>query len=224
MEPTKEIRRRSLRGVFHSTAPTPLDAQVARVCVLFEDLRVEIQGLSQRTDTDLDPAGHRQNYFLRRSLASLNEFGDALERLDRNPAFAAVKAGFDADHGKLWAEALDHLRAHIGKKGHKRILTAIRDDVGGHFGEQAAINAIKALREGEGELEYFVAETGLGGCKLHFAKYLALAAVEHHAHGEDFERWFPKIYEAIHAAYQHAVRAVELVVVYYLWDEFGKRT
>jgi hypothetical protein len=49
---------------------------------------------------------------------------------------------------------------------------------------------------------------------------MALGALAHHAGGGGFEEWFPKIHAEILEAYQHSVRCVDLIVVYYLWDLF----
>jgi hypothetical protein len=159
-----ETREHDLREVFHIDSPTKLDAQIARVSVLFEDLRIEIMEMSRTTEPKFDPAGHRVNYFLRRSLATLNEFGDALTALDRNDRFKAVKDRFDEDGKRTWSDALDHLETLVGKKGKKRIITAIRDDIGGHFGEEAASKSLQYAQQrgaGKGSLEIFTKEDGL---------------------------------------------------------------
>src|ERR1035441_4631106 len=180
MNQWKETREHNFREVFHTDSPTKLDAQIARVSVLFEDLRIETIEMSKTTAPEFDPAGHRVNYFLRRSLATLNEFGDALTTLDRSDEFAAIKGRFNPDDKQIWSDALDHLETLVGKKGKKRIITAIRDDIGGHFGEEAASKSLQyAQREGAGKgtLEVFEKESGLGGCILHFAKHIALGAL-----------------------------------------------
>jgi hypothetical protein len=42
---------------------------------------------------------------------------------------------------------MDHFEKYAGKKGQKRLITAIRDDFGGHFGKNAAENALKICSE-----------------------------------------------------------------------------
>ena len=144
-----ETREYDLKEVFHIDSPTRLDAQIARVSVLFEDLRIEIKEIEMlgTTEAKSDPAGHRANYFFRRSLATLNEFGDALTALDRNDDFKAVKDRFDKDARGTWSGALDHLGTLVGKKGKKQIITAIRDDIGGHFGEEAAFKSFQYAQQ-----------------------------------------------------------------------------
>jgi hypothetical protein len=64
--------------------------------VLFEDLRVEIAGISAGDLDAMDECGKelRRFYFLRRSIATLHEFGIALQELDQLPSFQPLKEKF----------------------------------------------------------------------------------------------------------------------------------
>ena len=78
--------------VFKGGKTRQFDAKLARACVLFEDLRIEIRGLAERSlpaldildpekDNWLTPAltgQYRQFYFIRRSLATLRDFEEAI--------------------------------------------------------------------------------------------------------------------------------------------------
>jgi hypothetical protein len=72
-----------LRRVFWE-GDRELAIRVVRVCVLFEDLRVEWAGSRANEDLPLDELSkqYRRFYFLRRSLVTLDEFCGALNRLN----------------------------------------------------------------------------------------------------------------------------------------------
>jgi hypothetical protein len=93
------IRTALMRKVFSDhESRHQFDANLARVCVLFEDLRIEIRGITERSLPALDildPEGeswlnpgstgrYRTFYFLRRSILTLNEFADAIGRIVRD--------------------------------------------------------------------------------------------------------------------------------------------
>src|SRR6185295_17600985 len=62
---------------------TQISARIARVCVLYEDLRIEVLAMAEKRISRLDQNGDRfrRLYFLRRSIASLFEFAEALRLL-----------------------------------------------------------------------------------------------------------------------------------------------
>jgi hypothetical protein len=90
------IRTAPLQRVFDPhKKPRLFDAKLVRACVLFEDLRVEIRGARERSlpaldildpeeENRLSPAGtgqYRRFYFIRRSLATLRDFGEVAAAL-----------------------------------------------------------------------------------------------------------------------------------------------
>ena len=67
--------KKPLKQIF-TDDDSELAARVARVCVLFEDLRVEYSGAHEDDALPLDKLGieYRRFYFLRRSLVTLDGF------------------------------------------------------------------------------------------------------------------------------------------------------
>ena len=97
------MRSSSLRQVFRSDLSRDFDAHLAQLCVLYEDLRIEVSALTAkrlpRLDV-LDPSGdhsdepgnigrYRKLYFLRRSIATIREFAECLGGLRNCPAFGS---------------------------------------------------------------------------------------------------------------------------------------
>ena len=68
-------------------AGSEYDAKVARVAVLYEDLRLENLAASEPSIPKLDASGAdlRQFYFIRRSVATVREFAEALSMLEEDP-------------------------------------------------------------------------------------------------------------------------------------------
>ena len=109
--------------------PVALHANVAQIAVLYEDLRIELKGF-EKEFPDLQAIGenYRRNYFVRRSIATLLEFSDALTMLDQSPDWRPVKEGFTPEMTATWVKAMKYF-----KENH-RYLKKIRNDFGGHFG------------------------------------------------------------------------------------------
>lgn len=84
-----EVHERALRAVFDPTT-VEFSGILARVSVLFEDLRIEeyASRLDTLHDLDVVGSGYRKIYFLRRSIATLWEFAGAIEMLDQRPVQA----------------------------------------------------------------------------------------------------------------------------------------
>ena len=78
---------KALKQIFTDDGPE-LAARVARVCVLFEDLRAEYWEAHEDGPLPLDKLGieYRRFYFLRRSLVTLDEFAGAISRLNALPS------------------------------------------------------------------------------------------------------------------------------------------
>lgn len=109
-EPELEKYERKLREVF-DPAQAQFSAILARLSVLFEDLRIEEYGSRLDTLADLDVVkGYRKIYFLRRSIATLVEFAGAIEMLDQRPEFRAIKKRSAYDVQERWDAAANYFR------------------------------------------------------------------------------------------------------------------
>ena len=150
-----QVRLGRLRDVFRSERNDLFDAQVARLCVLYEDLRIEMTGIAERSlpaldvlDPETDHPDHperignfRQFYFMRRSIATTFEFASALRLLSENPTFAVLARTFDDYSRETWNNAIAFF-----DKERESVIRAIRNDIGGHFGQKAARSALQYLR------------------------------------------------------------------------------
>ena len=83
---------------------------------------------------------YRRYYFVRRSIGTLREFAEALRLIRDDPYLQLNVTRFDTDAKGTWDNAL------VFFEENDRRLKAIRNDIGGHFGHEAALNAIDKLR------------------------------------------------------------------------------
>ncbi len=230
------IRTALLRKVFREDdSRRQFDAKLARICVLFEDLRIEIRGISERSlpaldvldpeeDNWINPAStgkYRSFYFLRRSLVTLCEFAEALRLIvadinndaKLNPNFRVLTSeGIEAWHAAV--RFFDENEA---------VLNRIRNDIGGHFGHRAALNAVSMLGlAAYGSIASTLGDTGVANqLKLHFALEIAGTALLQHLPNRDIRQYEALVTDCIGPAYDHAMRCVYILVREYLWDRFG---
>lgn len=122
-----------------NTEPVAVHTEIARLAVLYEDLRLEIAAASEAVMPKLDVinARHRKTYFLRRAIATLREFGEAIRFLEGLPEFKKARKVFDdSEAADWWNSAVRFF------KEHSDYLQRIRNDFGGHFSRSASRYAI----------------------------------------------------------------------------------
>jgi len=104
--------------------------RLARLSVLFEDLRIEWGGLPENISLgDLDTIGsdYRRNYFLRRSLVTLIEFRDCLTEVLHTKEFRTAEPTLSDMDKELITTADQYFKAH-----NKR-MKEFRNVFGGHL-------------------------------------------------------------------------------------------
>lgn len=209
------IRMRQLSAVFEFPAESLLNAYVARLTVLYEDLRIELIAVAQPSIPILDVTDerYRRHYFLRRSIATLVEFAETLRLLNECNEFQDIRSRFNPEITKYWDKALQFFAKH------EALLKKVRNDIGGHFGEQAAIYATTHLDSaavGKIEAEY------LKTVHLHFAGEIAAAATLRHLSGSTTEHGFIRLLRIVVTSFRHATRSTHCIVFCYLWEKFGR--
>src|SRR5216117_98233 len=106
-----------------------LNTRIARLVVLYEDLQLEACGIASPELLDLDIRGleYRHLYFIRRIVATLNEFTSAVIHLNQSEEFAKVRVSLKPEELRKWKEAVTFFETN------KETFKNIRDDVGAHF-------------------------------------------------------------------------------------------
>jgi hypothetical protein len=86
-------------------------AHIAQLLVLYEDLRIELYGI---TETDLgklditDPK-YRRHHFVPRSVGTWSEFAEAIRLLEEQQEFEYIKRRFGAASIRNWGKAVRFL-------------------------------------------------------------------------------------------------------------------
>ena len=216
-----------LHRLFPSGVDKQLNARIARLCVLYEDLRIEVTGLliPQRNGVDercscaeFDAGGfmNRALYFLRRSICTSSEFAEAIRMLNAAPGFKELVSGLPTANQREWCRAVEYFSSKEG------LWKKIRNDVGGHFGNAAAVYAVThGQPDASGRIELQMTNGGKEGAVLGFASEIAATALLRHLPSERPEEKPRALFEEVQTAFRYAVRAVEYVVAVYLWKRSG---
>lgn len=216
--------------MFRSDQGEIIDAQIARLCVLYEDLRIEMMGIA-KTIPELDildsardhpdrperVGTYRYFYFLRRSIATISEFASALRLLDENPSFGVVSSAFEDYSKETWASAITFF-----DKKRELLIRGIRNDIGGHFGQQAAMESLSRLAENTmGKMELFTVgdDTDI---RLHFAGEIAVTALLRHLEDGDIHNFQSILNDTVVEGYRHATRCVQVLCGVWVWQRFGR--
>ena len=212
-----KLHAKNLQRVFNDPRSL-VDAHIARLCVLFEDLRIETYGIIGESLPSLDFTGeaYRRNYFLRRSIATVLEVAEELRLLCNLQDFQKIRSSFDETSLKRWEKAVRFFRRY------ERFFELVRNDIGGHFGLGAAIYALSDLPpEYVGIIEIMRGGKNGAGVKLEFAGQIATSAMFRHK-GKHTDEWY--LYHLLRltrAGYRHAIRAINSIAAFYLWDKFA---
>jgi hypothetical protein len=200
---------------------SPLLDSLAQLSVLYEDLRIETFAITANEEDvkrlDELSAKYRINYFLRRSIATLLEFEGALNKLSKTSEYKAARDNIDRGLIRTVSEAIRFFQHH------HRLLKSLRNDIGGHFNDDAAAFATRHTEPdvtAKIEITFHPFRDG-GGAKLHFAGEIAATAFTkslpgRKPRGEEIE----DVIRTIRDAYAHATQTMHALVIAFLWDRF----
>jgi hypothetical protein len=201
-------------GCFHE--------RIARLAVLYEDLRIELLAAAAYEIPIIDgiSIAYRQQYFMRRTVATLCEFGEALWLVDQSEEFKLVKAAaFSASNEYLqsdWLPAVSYFSTQ------KKLLKDIRNDIGGHFGSKAAEYAVQHVDD------CYVAKIAMEEesadrhrALLFFASELAATAMLRHLPGDDVQNRVAVLMKLLEQGVEHAVQAVHFIIAECYWNRLG---
>jgi hypothetical protein len=224
-EPEVTTYERNLREVFWQDDPDFV-SRAARVCVLYEDLRIEHHGARfLEPIEELDDIGKafRQFYFIRRSLVTLIEFSGALNRLNAIKPWREHVEKEDDEIKTRWQAAIKYFNDN-----HRKWET-LRGDIGGHYPERAADFSVRHLQsDSTGKLIVRkFREREEAGVLLEFATEFVAVAMRRTLAKEDptieeIRSFMRGLFEVITEGWQHAVSAVNVVVAQFLLPRFAK--
>jgi len=208
----------SLRSIF----PTDiLHADIARLIVLSEDLKIELRGVQTVSIPPLDmtnEAAYRERYFLRRSIGTLVELGEAFHLVNSRVGIDGVLNSFTKEATEHWSRTVEFFDQHRG------FFRKVRNDMGGHFGTQAAKYAVETFKERTiGKLELKTDyKTGTRIFIPHFVGEITARAFVRSLEGDTVEDCYRDLMQRTVDAYRLAARSVTHLINFYIWDRFGR--
>ena len=105
---------------------------------------------------------------------------------------------------------------------HKKFFGDVRNDIGGHYGEQAAIKAVNNLSGDEVGMIHVAVDGKAGGATLRFAAQVAATTLLFHCHGRSMQEKVARLFRRLLVAYRHATRATDVITAFYFWPKFGR--
>ncbi len=209
-----------VRRLFGKDPGNQLAARVLRLAVLYEDLRLEAMGVSAKQGSmpRLDTPDHKYRalYFLRRAVGSLVEFEEALTFLQESPQFDQIRASFKNQQASAWDAALSFFKAN------RSLLKRIRNDVGGHFGNDASTYAANNIdKDFPAKIVIESDEMSKMRAVLHFATAVVAVASLRHCNGDTEEERSAFLMNLISQAADHAGVAVRILIVNHYWPKLG---
>jgi hypothetical protein len=219
MPVTSRTSAKYLKPIF-DTPDSELGPLIARLTVLYEDLRIELYGATDDSIPHLDgnTTRYRKFYFLRRSTVTLVEFRGALHRLNECPEFQELRKRFDEEQEKRWVDA----NAFFGK--HHAHLKAVRNHCGGHFPLSTTIKAVRETHpDTVGSMEIDFGKDG-EHVRVYFKfalEFVGPAIVAEKKPGEDLESYAHRLFDVLWEAWLHVVKVMHAIAKATLVPRFG---
>jgi hypothetical protein len=213
------MRVRQLNDVFGNISESNFEPILARLSVLYEDLRIELFGIVEESLSKLDQldAKYRRMYFLRKSIGNLWEFAEAVRHLEKCPEFKLIASEFTPEIARYWE------RASAFFKRNEDDLKSVRNDIGGHFGLEAARFASQHLNiDAVNGIEMLEPYSERGRVFLRFSGEIVATAMLQHARGKNRDHKITRLVRLARIGYQHATRCAHCIVYCYLWEKFGR--
>lgn len=190
-----------------------LQVQAIRLYVLYEDMKLEFEGAAadQLKELERTSLETRRFYFVRRTFGTLFELSGAMQAIEKNPAFQTLKRGMDQKNREQWDEGLKFFRTE------HEYLKAFRNDIGGHFLDDAARFGLENMEDTAELFEIYRRGQG-ADVKFKFAYYFVAQALirqkDHSVGVQEYleKRAFPFLVDAT----GHAIRAVHVFGVAHL--------
>src|SRR6266568_2656866 len=221
---------RPLKTIFPDSEPE-VSPILARMSVLYEDLRIEYQGAYTARDKipelDIIDPIYRKFYFLRRSTVTLLEFAGALHYLRQRPEFNVIREKFSAKELTTWNDAVQFF-----EKGSDRYeyLKKLRHEFGGRFQLSTIRSVLDRMDlDAIGVLEIAFDDPGKhNGPRLRYVfEFIARVIFKDRPNPEDNDQelvraWARNVFDTITDGWKHAVDVMGLLVRHEVYARFRR--
>lgn len=195
---------------------------VARLAVVYEDLRIEIAELraiqQSHNENGLPIPEYRTIYFLRRALASIVEFRGGLTRVRSNPDFKQAEGSMPKIASEHLLDAERHLNQHWNQ------IKDLRNELGAHVQAEGVNFATTNLAGAVGSITWNFASDGLPmGLECNFAGQIVAGSITSKLpRGGDMLAEAQKALDVIISSFVHVQAAMCGLALSFLWDRFGR--
>lgn len=202
--------------------PVDLHGGIARLAVLYEDLRIELTAAKapEGKFAELEVIGkaYRQMYFLRRSIATIRDFAEEVKYLHGLPAYVPVRRQFeDSEAIDMWIGGVEFFKSHF------EYLQNIRNDYGGHFSRAAAHYAVSNIDPSiVGTVEINFSLDGKANPKAFFAAPIVDKAMLRRQGKKVDQKYAAEMIDFANKAHEHAGTCMHVLFKYYLIPRFSE--
>lgn len=205
------VRLRQLFGLNRTEEELNLSAGIARLFVLYEDIRLEITGMISCGEKYERPKPERMPferlernarfiYFLRKSVGTLREFSECFGMLESSAGFSKLIKSLHESDQQEWELSSNYF------KETKVFWKNIRNDLGGHFSHDASRYVLQTLEnDAFGRIEAQLSFNGQIGFSLPFAWEIASTAFLRHLEADTKEAKVKLLVEKVTEAYARAI-------------------
>ncbi len=195
---------------------------LVRLFILYEDLKLETNGLKMPTSRELDDTScqYRQMYFVRRAFATLWEMDNAIEALQRAQEFKRKKRTLDKGRLREWTAAV---RFFIKAK---KFIDRQRNAYGGHVNDEVAryiLGRVDPSDDSVGALEIRLSDDHTARFVFKFAEPLVSQALFIDRGERDHREYLGESWDMLLEAMQHGAHATHVLADLYLLPVFGWR-
>jgi hypothetical protein len=195
-------------------------AQLVRVIVLYEDLKLEVAGLHVPPDKEFDEVSrhYRDMYFIRRAFATLWEMDSAFHKLNMLKEFKNRKRSLDRKRLKNWVAAV----AFFSKT--KKFIDSQRNAYGGHITDDLArfvLSKVEQTDESPGALEIKISNDRTDHYVFKFAETIVSQAMFVDRGERDHAEYLHESWGILFDAVQHAAHATQILADAYIMPAFG---
>jgi len=220
MAKRSSIRIKALPSVFSHDTDISFDANILRLLVLYEDLRIEIACFQVDTIRHADVAnegGYRKRYFLRQSIRTLLECAEAFRLLNNCSSIDYLLKHFNDAERSRWLKTVTFFADN------EPLFRNVRNDLGGHFGVEPARFSIQSFTPKTiGKIEYSRDYAWKGAQYiLHFTGEVTARAFLRHLPGIDSDEKYKHLLSRVRDGQTYSIDSMKDLISGYLWSRFG---
>ena len=194
--------------------------QLVRLLILYEDLKLELDGLQVPPHREFDEVSqhYRKMYFVRRAFATLYEMDSAFHKMNMLKLFKARKRCFDKRRLKTWMVAVRFFSKTT------TFIDTQRNSYGGHVTDELArfvLSSVGSDDESVGALEVKFSDDRTNRLVFKFAENLVSNALFVDCGQREHAEFLRESFQILTDAARYAAHATQILGDTYVLPSFG---